>query len=176
MFFSALLERFVKQAPIAVMAQATIAYALNATFLDRLFQEQASTQYERQIPFSALVDLMSLVVCQIYRSVNSGYKKSKAKLKASLVAVYGKLKRINPHYHGSGCGHGPTPGCGDHGITPRVIFPCSGISCEDCQWESSGGNPTPFKSPAGRRRGSAAGTSTGRVRSPTGPHDQHYSL
>ena len=94
MFFSALLERFVKQAPIAVMAQATIAYALNATFLDRLFQEQASTQYERQIPFSALVDLMSLVVCQIYRSVNSGYKKSKAKLKASLVAVYGKLKRM----------------------------------------------------------------------------------
>ncbi len=94
MLFTSLLERFVKQAPIAVMAHATIAYALNASFLDALFQKHATAQYERHIPFSALVDLMSLVVCQIYHSVNAGYQKSKAKLKASLVAVYGKLNRM----------------------------------------------------------------------------------
>jgi hypothetical protein len=94
MLFSSLMERFIAKAPIAVMAQAAIVYALNATTLDQLFHEQASSQYERKIPFSALVDLMSLVVCQIYSSVNSAYTKSKGKLKGSLVAVYGKLRRM----------------------------------------------------------------------------------
>jgi len=94
MLFSSLLDRFIKESPIAVMAQATIAYALNAASLDALFKEHASAQYEYRITFSALVDLMSLVVCQIYRSVNSAYAKRKQKLAASLVAVYGKLNRM----------------------------------------------------------------------------------
>jgi hypothetical protein len=59
-----------------------------------IFKEHASAQYEHKITFSALVDLMSLVVCQVYRSVNSAYTKSKDKLRASLVAVYGKLNRM----------------------------------------------------------------------------------
>jgi hypothetical protein len=92
--FSSLLERFIKESPIAVLAQATIAYALNAASLDALFKEHAAAQYQRTIAFSALVDLMSLVVCQIYRSVNSAYAKRKRKLAASLVAVYGKLNRM----------------------------------------------------------------------------------
>jgi hypothetical protein len=94
MFFSSLLERFIQKSPIAVMAHATIVYALNATSLDALFKAHASAQYEYKITFSALVDLMSLVVCQVYRSVNSAYAKSKDKLRASLVAVYGKLNRM----------------------------------------------------------------------------------
>lgn len=93
MFFASLLERFVKQSPIAVMAHSTIVYALNASSLDQLFREHASAQYEHKITFSALVDMMSLVVCQIYRSVNSAYSKCKDKLGACLVAVYGKLRR-----------------------------------------------------------------------------------
>ena len=94
MLCSSLLERFIKESPIAVLAQATIAYALNAASLDALFKEHATAQYEHRITFSALVDLMSLVVCQIYRSVNSAYAKRKQKLAASLVAVYGKLNRM----------------------------------------------------------------------------------
>jgi IS4 transposase len=93
MLFSSLLERFVEKSPIAVMAHATLVYALNADSLDNLFQEHASAQYENKIRFSALVDLMSLVVCQITASVNSAYRKCQEKIGASLVAVYGKLRR-----------------------------------------------------------------------------------
>jgi hypothetical protein len=93
MLLSSLLERFVQKSPIAVMAPSTIVYALNAPSLDRLFREHASAQYEHKITFASLVDMMSLVVCQIYRSVNSAYSKCKGKLGASLVAVYGKLRR-----------------------------------------------------------------------------------
>ena len=94
MLFSSLLDRFIKESPIAVMAQATISYALNAASLDAVFKEHASAQYELKITFSALVDLMSLVVCQVYRSVNSAYAKREEKIAASLVAVYGKLNRM----------------------------------------------------------------------------------
>jgi len=93
MFFSSLLERFVQKSPIAVMAHSTIVYALNAASLDNIFREHAAAQYEHQITFSSLVDMMSLVVCQMYRSVNSAYTKCKDKIGASLVAVYGKLRR-----------------------------------------------------------------------------------
>jgi IS4 transposase len=93
MFFSSLLERFVQKSPIAVMAHSTIVYALNAPALDNLFREHASAQYEHQITFSSLVDMMSLVVCQMYRSVNSAYTKCKDKIGASLVAVFGNLRR-----------------------------------------------------------------------------------
>jgi IS4 transposase len=93
MLFSSLLERFVEKSPIAVMAHASIVYALNATALDNLFHEHASAQYETKITFSSLVDLMSLVVCQVYGSVNAAYAKCKQQLGASLVAVYGKLRR-----------------------------------------------------------------------------------
>lgn len=94
MFLSSILERFVKESPIAVMAHSTIVYALNANSLDKLFEENAVEQYEHKITFSSIVDLMSLVVCQVYRSVNSAYMKSKDKIGASLAALYGKLKRI----------------------------------------------------------------------------------
>ena len=94
MLFSSLLERFIKESPIAVMAQAAIVYALNAASLDALFRKHASAQYEHKIAFSALADLMSSVVCQIDRSVNSAYAKRKEQIAASLVAVYGKLNRM----------------------------------------------------------------------------------
>src|SRR5437899_6703324 len=94
MFFSSLLERFVKKSPIAVMSHSIIVYALNATSLNTLFKEHACAQYEKKISFSALVDLMSLVVCQIYQSVHSAFTKSQEKIAASIVAVYGKLSRM----------------------------------------------------------------------------------
>lgn len=93
MLFSSLLERFVEKSPIAVLSHATIVWSLEADSLDKLFEEQATSQYENKLRFSALVDLMSLVVCQIYGSVNAAYAKSQATLGASLVAVYGKLRR-----------------------------------------------------------------------------------
>jgi hypothetical protein len=94
MMFASVLDRFVKQSPIAVMAHSNIVYALNAEVLNAVFQKHACAQYEHKIVFSDLVDLMSLVVCQVYRSVHSAYSKSQPKIAASLVAVYGKLNRM----------------------------------------------------------------------------------
>lgn len=94
MLFGKLLDRFVEQTPITVMAYGTIRFALNSSLLDRLFTETATTQYERTLLFSSVVDLMSLVVCKIHRSVNAAYKVCRERLGVSLPAVYAKLSRM----------------------------------------------------------------------------------
>jgi hypothetical protein len=61
MLFAKLLDRFIEKTPITVMAYGTIHFALNSSLLDRLFTATATTQYERTLLFSSVVDLMSLV-------------------------------------------------------------------------------------------------------------------
>jgi hypothetical protein len=56
-------ERFLQQAPISVMFRALLERALDPDELNRLFEQTATTQYTRELLFSSLVDLMSLVVC-----------------------------------------------------------------------------------------------------------------
>lgn len=42
--------------------------------LDELFEKTAKVQYTRELLFSSVVNLMSLVVCGIRPSVNAAYK------------------------------------------------------------------------------------------------------
>jgi IS4 transposase len=94
MLLTKLLDRFIEKAPITVMAYATIRFALNSSLLDRLFTQTATAQYERTLLFSTVVDLMSLVVCKIHRSVNAAYKACQEHLGVSIPAVYSKLSRM----------------------------------------------------------------------------------
>jgi len=50
-----------------------------------------SRQYTRELLFSNLVDMMSLVICGIHPSVNAAYKANATKLNVSRTAVYNKL-------------------------------------------------------------------------------------
>ena len=94
MMFEAMLQRFTKKSPVTVMARVAIERALGAEHLDGLFKKKAVSQYEKQIMFSALVDLMSLVVCKVYSHVSAAYRAVSDTLPASLQAVYDKLKGV----------------------------------------------------------------------------------
>ena len=56
---------------IPVMAQAVIENAFSPRIVDQLFEETADKQYTRELLFSSVVGLMSLVVCRIQPSVNA---------------------------------------------------------------------------------------------------------
>src|SRR5512135_522150 len=58
--------------------------------------DSASSQYTRELLFSSVVDLMSLVVCGVKPSVRSAYLASLGEISASLTAVYEKLQGIEP--------------------------------------------------------------------------------
>lgn len=90
------LDRFVQQAPLCVMARATLEKVFAPQRLDALFQRTAVRQYERELLFSTVVDLMSLVVCRVTPSIHRAYQQKKAQIPVSLRALYDKLGHIEP--------------------------------------------------------------------------------
>lgn len=87
-------ERFLQQAPIAVMVRALLERTLDPTEIDRLFKSAATNQYTREILFSSLVKLMAAVVCGVQPSIRAAYISSLGEIAASLSAVYEKLQGV----------------------------------------------------------------------------------
>jgi hypothetical protein len=92
--FTALQNRFVKQAPFAVMGRVILEFLLRPQDLDELFAEHAQTQYERKLLFGVLTNLLSDVVLRQQPSVLAAYKKYRQQrlLDVSDEAVYQKLR------------------------------------------------------------------------------------
>jgi hypothetical protein len=90
-------ERFTKRSPLSVMAQGAIEYALSESALNEVFEDNAEDQYTRELLFSTVFDLMSVVVTGSYGSVCSAYKDLKESIPVSLTSVYNKLQGIEPN-------------------------------------------------------------------------------
>jgi IS4 transposase len=91
---SEVFERFTQGDTIPVMAQAVMENALSPRIIDGLFEGVAERQYTRDLLFSSVVELMSLVVCGIQPSINAAYTKNAVPINVSLKALYGKIERI----------------------------------------------------------------------------------
>lgn len=87
-------ERFVQHSPVSVMARGLMERVFAPEKLNALFEATAQVQYTRELLFSDLVDLMSLVVCAIYPSVNAAYRAKAKELGVSRTAVYDKLNGV----------------------------------------------------------------------------------
>jgi hypothetical protein len=95
MLLGEVLERFIQDAPMPVLFRLLLERALDPLELDRLFRDNASSQYTRELLFSSVVDLMAAVVCRLKPSVRRAYLDS-AQVPVSLTAVYEKLKGTEP--------------------------------------------------------------------------------
>lgn len=89
-------ELFAKESPITVMMRGTMENALSAKALDTMFAETAKQQYTRDLLFSSLVNMMSLVVCGVRPAVHAAYQACKDELEVSVTAIYDKLSRVEP--------------------------------------------------------------------------------
>ena len=96
MLFDDLLEPFLSKRPVAVMARACFEHAFAAADIDALFHRVVINQYELQLTFSSLVELLGAVVTRRYSSVHAAYRADPAKLAASLSSVYDKLNHTEP--------------------------------------------------------------------------------
>ena len=88
-------ERFVKQAPVAVMVRGILERVLSPDALDALFERVADKQYTRELLFSSIFQLMNLVVCKVQPSIYAAYQDNKEEIEASVTAVYDKLARMD---------------------------------------------------------------------------------
>lgn len=94
---SAIFEQFVRASAPSVMIRALMERIFCAEALDELFENNAEKQYTRELLFSSVVGLMSLVVSGIHPSVNAAYKALEKQIKVSKPALYSKLNGLEPN-------------------------------------------------------------------------------
>lgn len=91
-----LLKRFSEQAPVAVMARLGLQRAIGAEWVNQVFEEHSETQYTRELLFSTVVELMSLVALGMRPSLHAAAQKMKENLPVSITALYDKVNRVEP--------------------------------------------------------------------------------
>jgi hypothetical protein len=64
--------------------------------VDALFEQHAQTQYTRELLFSSVVDVMSLVVCGMQPSVNAAYKHLQDRIPVARKNLYEKINHTEP--------------------------------------------------------------------------------
>jgi hypothetical protein len=85
-------EPFLKEAPYCVLTRLTLESLFAPERLDALFRDTAQRQYQHELLFSQVVELMMSVVLCVHPSVLAAYKKRQAELAVSDQAVYDKLR------------------------------------------------------------------------------------
>jgi IS4 transposase len=92
MSWNQVFEQFVKDSPVTVLMRGILEYALPPARIDELFRQHARTQYEDQLLFSTVINVLSLPVAGMSKSVNASYGRLKEKVQVSVTSLYNKLK------------------------------------------------------------------------------------
>jgi IS4 transposase len=95
MALDAVVERFIKGSPVTVMARLALGRALDAQWIDALFEQHSERQYTRELLFSTTVDLMSVVAVGLRPSLHAAAKAA-IDLPVSITALYDKVNRTAP--------------------------------------------------------------------------------
>lgn len=95
MVMDAVVERFVEQSPVTVMARLALQRALDPAWVDTLFEQERQEQYKGNLLFSTTVELMSLVALGQRPSLHAAAQAC-TDLPVSVQALYGKINRTEP--------------------------------------------------------------------------------
>lgn len=94
MMVSAIFKKFMKKTPMSVMARGLTERILNPQILDKWFEGISNLQYTRQLLFSSIFEMMSMVVCGVHPSIHSAYQTKKEEIGISIKSVYNKLNGL----------------------------------------------------------------------------------
>lgn len=94
MAFDAVLERFVKNSHVNVMARLVLQRAVSTEWMDSVFEAHRQRQYTRELLFSTVVDLTSVVAIELRPSLHAAAKASEEG--TSVAAIYEKVNRMGP--------------------------------------------------------------------------------
>jgi hypothetical protein len=94
MVLGEIFERFLERSPMCVMQRAVMENVFSPAKLNAVFHAAATVQYERELLFSTLVDVTSLVVCRITPSIHATYVHLRDRIPVSVKALYDKLSHV----------------------------------------------------------------------------------
>src|SRR6516225_7230773 len=89
------MKHFEQQAPVCVMARAVLQRAITPEWVDQVFDEHRQRQYPRELLFSTVVELMTLVSLGMSPSLYAAATQAR-QLPVSLAALYEKINRTEP--------------------------------------------------------------------------------
>jgi IS4 transposase len=89
------IERFERYAPASVMARLALEHALPAHWTNEVFETHRQRQYPRELMFSSIVELMTLVTLGMRPSLHAAARQHEG-LAVSLAALYDKVNRSEP--------------------------------------------------------------------------------
>lgn len=90
-----ILARFEEHAPLSVMMRLALEHAMPAGWIDEVFEQTRQRQYPRELLFSTVVELTSLVSLGLRPSLHAAAKKA-MNLPVSIAALYDKVRRTEP--------------------------------------------------------------------------------
>ena len=98
---------FVEQSPASIMGRAILEYALPPEEVDQLFGQHSVRQYEDQLLFSTVVEVLSLAVAGTRKSVNASYETLREKVQVSVTSLQQVAGSGTGRLSGLGSTHGP---------------------------------------------------------------------
>lgn len=96
MSWEVVIERFSREAPVATMVRGLLANILSPHELDAIFRDTAERQYEDELLFSSVVELLGLVVTKAKPSLHAAYQTHRNKLGVSVQSLYNKTNGTEP--------------------------------------------------------------------------------
>lgn len=96
--FGGVFQRFVDATPITVMARVVIERVFEPAKLDRWFEQAKQRQYTRELLFSSVFNLMSLVAFKVFPTLHAAYqaRAESEDIGVSVISVYSKVNGIEP--------------------------------------------------------------------------------
>jgi hypothetical protein len=88
-------EEFERRTPVSAMARAALENALPACWIDAVFAAHRQQQYARELLFSTVVDLMTLVCLGLRPSLHAAARQM-TDLPVSLASLYDKVNHTEP--------------------------------------------------------------------------------
>jgi IS4 transposase len=89
------MARFAERAPVPVMARLAVQRALDRDWIDTVFEGHRQSQYTRELLFSSVVEVMSVVAMGLRPSLHAAAK-AYAGLPVSITALYDKINHTDP--------------------------------------------------------------------------------
>ena len=90
-----MLARFEQHAPASVMARTALEHAFPADWIDAVFEAERQRQYSRELLFSTVVELMTLVSLGLRPSLHAAARQM-GDLPVSLASLYDKVNHTEP--------------------------------------------------------------------------------
>jgi IS4 transposase len=88
------LERFEKKSAVTVMGHVALMQALNPDWMEEVFEKNSDSQYTRELMFSTVVGLMTLVSLGLSPSIHAAAKRIEEELGVSMKSVYNKIAGV----------------------------------------------------------------------------------